>query len=151
MVEFHGEAAGSVDQDELARFARLGDAWWDPNGPQRALHQMQPHARALFKLFCAHFPDGTKPRDRKAEKPLRGLRVMDLGCGGGLLSKSLAVLGAQVTGADPSDENIAAARRHAAVGDLRSTTGRRRSRRSAVPAKPSTPCSPWKCWSMSPM
>ncbi len=119
MVEFHGEAAGSVDQDELARFARLGDAWWDPNGPQRALHQINP-TRVLYlrNLFCAHFPDGTKPRDRKAEKPLRGLRVMDLGCGGGLLSESLAVLGAQVTGADPSDENIAAARRHAAVGDL---------------------------------
>ncbi|MGO8737670.1 bifunctional 2-polyprenyl-6-hydroxyphenol methylase/3-demethylubiquinol 3-O-methyltransferase UbiG [Rhodoblastus sp.] len=119
MAEFHGEAAGSVDRDELARFARLGDDWWDPNGPQRALHKLNP-TRVLYlrNLFCAHFPDGTKPRDRKAEKPLAGLRIVDLGCGGGLLSESLAALGAQVTGADPAEENIAAARRHAGAGGL---------------------------------
>ncbi len=119
MTEFHGGTAGSVDRDELARFARLGDDWWDPNGPQRALHKLNPtRVHYLRNLFCAHFPDGTNPRDRKAEKPLKELRVADLGCGGGLLSESLAALGARVTGADPAEENIAAARRHAAAGGL---------------------------------
>ncbi|MCI4678533.1 bifunctional 2-polyprenyl-6-hydroxyphenol methylase/3-demethylubiquinol 3-O-methyltransferase UbiG [Rhodoblastus acidophilus] len=115
MTEFHGEAAGSVDRDELARFAKLGDAWWDPKGPQRALHKLNPtRVRYLRNLCCGHFADGSHPRHRGADKPLKGLRIVDLGCGGGLLSESLAALGATVTGVDPSEENIAAARRHAA-------------------------------------
>ena len=72
----------------------------------------------LRNLFCGHFPDGRKPRDRNSAKPLAGLRIVDLGCGGGLLSEPLAALGASVSGIDPSEENIAAARRHAAIAGL---------------------------------
>jgi 2-polyprenyl-6-hydroxyphenyl methylase/3-demethylubiquinone-9 3-methyltransferase len=127
MTENPERGQGSVDRDELARFARLGDAWWDDQGPQRALHQFNPVRIAYLRnLMCSHFPDGEKPRDRRAEKPLSGLRIVDLGCGGGLLSEPLAALGAQVTGVDPADENIAAARRHAAIAgievDYRPTT-----------------------------
>jgi 2-polyprenyl-6-hydroxyphenyl methylase/3-demethylubiquinone-9 3-methyltransferase len=127
MAENATAAGTSVDAQELARFARLGDRWWDARGPQRALHRLNPvRIKYLRNLFCGHFPDGTKPRDRKAEKPLAGLRIADLGCGGGLLSEPLALLGAQITGIDPAEENIAVARRHAEAGglsiDYRSTT-----------------------------
>ncbi|WP_298421886.1 bifunctional 2-polyprenyl-6-hydroxyphenol methylase/3-demethylubiquinol 3-O-methyltransferase UbiG [Rhodoblastus sp.] len=116
MTEIQGEATGSVDREELARFAKLGDAWWDLEGPQRALHKLNPtRIRYLRNLFCSHFADGDTPRDRRAEKPLKNLRIVDLGCGGGLLAEPLAALGATVTGADPSQENIDAARRHAAI------------------------------------
>lgn len=127
MTEFRSAEAGSVNADELARFAKLGDAWWDLEGPQRALHKLNPiRISYLRNLFCSHFPDGQSPRDRKAEQPLRGLRIVDLGCGGGLLSEPLSALGAKVTGVDPAEENIAAARRHAVIAgqdvDYRATT-----------------------------
>jgi 2-polyprenyl-6-hydroxyphenyl methylase/3-demethylubiquinone-9 3-methyltransferase len=119
MTDFQSEATGSVDREELARFAKLGDSWWDLEGPQRALHKLNPtRIRYLRTLFCSHFVDGDAPRDRKAAKPLKGLRIVDLGCGGGLLSEPLAALGAGVTGADPSPENIEAARRHAAISAI---------------------------------
>lgn len=109
----------SVDPQELARFAKIGDQWWDARGPQRALHRLNPvRIKYLRNLLCAHFPDGANPRNRNAEKPLSGLRLADLGCGGGILSEPLARLGAQVTGIDPSEENIAVARGHAEAGGL---------------------------------
>jgi 2-polyprenyl-6-hydroxyphenyl methylase/3-demethylubiquinone-9 3-methyltransferase len=127
MVEFSAQGGGSVDPEDLARFTKLGDSWWDLAGPQRALHKLNPvRVGYLRNLCCSHFPDGQRPRDRKAEKPLTGLRIVDLGCGGGLLSEPLARLGAKVTGIDPGQENIAAARRHAEAGgleiDYRATT-----------------------------
>jgi 2-polyprenyl-6-hydroxyphenyl methylase/3-demethylubiquinone-9 3-methyltransferase len=119
MSEFSTQGAGSVDAQELARFARLGDSWWDLSGPQRALHKLNPVRVAYLRnLFCSHFPWGSKPRDRKTENPLTGLRIVDLGCGGGLLAEPLAQLGAQVTAVDPAEENILAARRHAEAGGL---------------------------------
>jgi 2-polyprenyl-6-hydroxyphenyl methylase / 3-demethylubiquinone-9 3-methyltransferase len=119
MSESFTQASGSVDAQELARFAKLGDQWWDLAGPQRALHQLNPLRIAYLRnLFCGHFPDGMKPRDRKAEKPLAGLRIVDLGCGGGLLAEPLAQLGAQVTAIDPAEENILVARRHAEKSGL---------------------------------
>jgi 2-polyprenyl-6-hydroxyphenyl methylase / 3-demethylubiquinone-9 3-methyltransferase len=119
MTEIRNAETGSVDAEEVARFARLGDAWWDLEGPQKALHKLNPvRVTYLRNLFCSHFPDGLKPRERDTERPLQGLRIADLGCGGGLLCEPLAALGADVTGIDPADENIAVARRHAAVAKL---------------------------------
>lgn len=119
MSESIKQATDSVDAAELARFAKLGDSWWDLSGPQSALHKLNPvRVGYLRNLFCSHFPDGARPRDRKAEKPLAGLRLVDLGCGGGLLAEPLARLGAQVTAIDPAEENILAARRHAEAGGL---------------------------------
>jgi 2-polyprenyl-6-hydroxyphenyl methylase / 3-demethylubiquinone-9 3-methyltransferase len=119
MSDSFTQAAGSVDAEELARFAKLGDQWWDVAGPQRALHQLNPlRVGYLRNLFCGHFPDEAKPRNRKAERPLAGLRIVDLGCGGGLLAEPLARLGARMTAVDPAEENILAARRHAEAGGL---------------------------------
>jgi 2-polyprenyl-6-hydroxyphenyl methylase/3-demethylubiquinone-9 3-methyltransferase len=119
MSESFKQAAGSVDEAELARFAKLGDSWWDLSGPQSALHKLNPtRVGYLRNLFCSHFPDENRPRDRKAEAPLARLRLVDLGCGGGLLAEPLARLGAQVTAIDPAEENILAARRHAEAGGL---------------------------------
>jgi 2-polyprenyl-6-hydroxyphenyl methylase/3-demethylubiquinone-9 3-methyltransferase len=102
-------AAGTVDQEEIARFSRLAGQWWDPRGPTAVLHKFNPVRLAYIRDHAAaHFG-----RDPKRLDSLAGLRVLDIGCGGGILCEPLARLGASVTGADPSESNIAVARRHA--------------------------------------
>jgi 2-polyprenyl-6-hydroxyphenyl methylase/3-demethylubiquinone-9 3-methyltransferase len=105
--------ATSIDPDEIARFERLASTWWDERGPMRALHAMNPTRLSWIRdEAAAHF--GRDPRGRRL---LERLEVLDIGCGGGLLSEPLARLGATVTGIDPAAENIGVARRHAeAVG-----------------------------------
>jgi 2-polyprenyl-6-hydroxyphenyl methylase/3-demethylubiquinone-9 3-methyltransferase len=103
------QAAGSVDQDEVARFSRLAAQWWDTRGPMAALHKFNPVRLAYIRDRAAeHFG-----RDPVRLDSLAGLRVLDIGCGGGILSEPLARLGAGVVGADPSDSNIAVAKHHA--------------------------------------
>ena len=99
-----------VDDDEVKRFGALAKEWWDPHGKFRPLHQINP-ARIFYvkEKILAH--TGENPR---AAKPLSGLRLLDVGCGGGLTAEPLARLGAAVTGLDPSPETIEAARDHAA-------------------------------------
>ena len=97
----------SIDPAELARFERLGAKWWDPAGPMKPLHRMNPVRldwirRGVERHMSGGGGDG-----------LAGLRVLDIGCGAGLLSEALAMAGARVTGIDPSEGNIAIARRHA--------------------------------------
>lgn len=109
----------SVDAEEVARFAKLGDSWWDPQGPQKGLHQLNPvRVRFLRDLACGHFANGAFPRDRNAAQPLENLNIVDLGCGGGLLAESMAALGAQVTAIDPAVENIGVAKTHAEKSGL---------------------------------
>jgi len=104
----------TLDVDELDRFADLGEAWWDPHGPMRPLHLMQPVRLAWIReRAVAHF--GRDPRTRR---PLEGLRVLDVGCGGGLICEPLARLGARVTGIDPVRRNIEVARAHAQAAGL---------------------------------
>ncbi|MGU3537444.1 bifunctional 2-polyprenyl-6-hydroxyphenol methylase/3-demethylubiquinol 3-O-methyltransferase UbiG [Methylobacterium sp. A54F] len=99
----------SIDRDEVARFDALAATWWDPHGPMRVLHRFNPVRLAYIRdAACAHFG-----RDPRAPFSLDGLSVVDVGCGGGVLSEPLARLGAQVTGLDPAARNIAAARAHA--------------------------------------
>ena len=99
----------SVDPDEIAKFSALDDEWWDPAGSFKPLHKLNP-ARLEFlrDQICAHFG-----RDPKSTRPLAGLRLADIGCGGGLLTEPMARLGADVTGLDASERNIMVARNHA--------------------------------------
>jgi 2-polyprenyl-6-hydroxyphenyl methylase / 3-demethylubiquinone-9 3-methyltransferase len=107
-------SGGTIDQDEVARFSRLAGQWWDPRGPMAALHKFNPVRLAYIRdRSAAHFD-----RDPKRLDGLSGLRVLDIGCGGGILCEPLARLGASVTGADPSESNIAVAQHHAARSGL---------------------------------
>jgi 2-polyprenyl-6-hydroxyphenyl methylase/3-demethylubiquinone-9 3-methyltransferase len=100
---------GTVDRDEVAHFSRLAGQWWDPHGPMAPLHKFNPVRLAYVRdRVAAHFG-----RDPKRLDSLAGLRILDIGCGGGVLSEPLGRLGASVTGIDPSGSNIAVARQHA--------------------------------------
>jgi 2-polyprenyl-6-hydroxyphenyl methylase/3-demethylubiquinone-9 3-methyltransferase len=104
-----GKQASSVDPAELERFSRHADDWWKPHGPMAALHKFNPVRLGYIRdQAAAHFERNPKKLDC-----LKGLRMLDIGCGGGILSEPLARLGAQMVGADPSEANIAAARAHA--------------------------------------
>ncbi|MGA2943998.1 MAG: bifunctional 2-polyprenyl-6-hydroxyphenol methylase/3-demethylubiquinol 3-O-methyltransferase UbiG [Xanthobacteraceae bacterium] len=107
-------ATGTIDQDEVARFSRLSGQWWDPRGPMAPLHKFNPVRLGYIRDRAA----GYFGRDPKRLDSLAGLRILDIGCGGGVLSEPLARLGASVVGADPSDSNIAVAQSHAAQSGL---------------------------------
>jgi 2-polyprenyl-6-hydroxyphenyl methylase / 3-demethylubiquinone-9 3-methyltransferase len=116
------ETRRTVDEDEVARFSRMAGQWWDARGPMAQLHKFNPVRLAYIRdRAAAHFD-----RDAKRLDSLKGLRILDIGCGGGILSEPLARLGASVVGADPSESNIAVAQHHAAQAglaiDYRSTT-----------------------------
>ena len=112
----------TVDPAEVERFSALAAEWWDPRGKMAPLHKFNPVRLGYIRdQAAARFE-----RDPKRLDSLKGLRILDIGCGGGILSEPLARLGANVTGADPSAENIEVAKLHAAEADLaidyRSTT-----------------------------
>jgi 2-polyprenyl-6-hydroxyphenyl methylase / 3-demethylubiquinone-9 3-methyltransferase len=99
----------TLDKDEVARFAKLASAWWDANGPFKPLHRINPTRLTYIRdQLCRKFG-----RDAKAGASLKGLSVLDIGCGGGLVAEPLTRLGAAVTGIDPAPENIEAAKAHA--------------------------------------
>lgn len=99
----------TVDPREVAYYSDLADTWWDPDGPFRPLHALNEfRVEYLRERFAAKFG-----RDAADERPLTGLRVLDVGCGGGILSESMARLGADVTGIDVVEKNIAVANLHA--------------------------------------
>jgi len=109
-----GEAAPSVDPAELAKFTAMAESWWDPHGKFAPLHKLNPTRIAFIRdRIVAHFAG-----ERPAERPLGGLRLLDVGCGGGLLAEPMARLGAAVTGIDAAPRNIAVARLHAARSGL---------------------------------
>jgi 2-polyprenyl-6-hydroxyphenyl methylase/3-demethylubiquinone-9 3-methyltransferase len=104
-----GRSQSTVDDSEVARFARHASDWWDPRGPMAALHKFNPVRLAYIRdQATARFD-----RDPKKLDCLKGLRFLDIGCGGGILSEPLARLGADMVGADPAEENVEAARAHA--------------------------------------
>jgi 2-polyprenyl-6-hydroxyphenyl methylase/3-demethylubiquinone-9 3-methyltransferase len=121
MVNTRARAA-SVDDAEIERFSQLAADWWNPRGPMAALHKFNPVRLAYIRdKAAAHFGHDLKKLDC-----LKGLRILDIGCGGGILSEPLARIGAQVVGADPSQSNIKIAGEHAAASgvavDYRCTT-----------------------------
>ncbi len=101
--------AQTLDPEEVDHFSKIAAQWWDPEGKFRPLHKMNPLRLGYVKAqLCRHFE-----RDAKAKTPLAGLQIVDIGCGGGLLSEPLTRLGAQVTGIDPAERNIQVAQQHA--------------------------------------
>jgi 2-polyprenyl-6-hydroxyphenyl methylase / 3-demethylubiquinone-9 3-methyltransferase len=107
----------TLDPEEVARFARLAGQWWDPNGPFRPLHRITPLRLTYLRDQLAQ----AFARDPKAAASLKGLRILDIGCGGGLVAEPLGRLGADVTGIDPAAENIEAAQGHARGAGLEVT------------------------------
>ncbi len=102
-------AEAGVDPGEIAKFEAMADEWWDPEGKFRPLHRMNP-CRLSYAVAQIAAELG---RDTEAREPFAGLRILDIGCGGGLLSEPMARLGAEVVGADASERNVAVARVHA--------------------------------------
>ena len=106
--------ASSIDPEEIARFSAMAAEWWDPNGKFRPLHRFNPTRLSYIRNeTCRHF--GLDP---KTPRPFESLRILDIGCGGGLLSEPVARLGAIMHGADASEKNIATASVHAAEQGL---------------------------------
>ena len=104
----------SIDADEVAKFSAMAAEWWDPKGKFKPLHKFNPVRLGFIRdTACSHFG-----LDETARKPLEGLRVLDIGCGGGLVSEPMARLGASVTGVDASEANIKTALTHAREGGL---------------------------------
>ncbi|AFL53550.1 2-polyprenyl-6-hydroxyphenyl methylase/3-demethylubiquinone-9 3-methyltransferase [Sinorhizobium fredii] len=103
-------ARTTIDQSEVDRFSAMAAEWWDPTGKFRPLHKFNPVRLAYVRdRVCEQFG-----RDPKSPQPLNGLRLLDIGCGGGLLSEPMARMGADVLGADASEKNIGIAKTHAA-------------------------------------
>ena len=104
----------TVDKIEIEKFSKLAKDWWDPNGKFKTLHRFNPARIAFIKEKLAfHFKC-----DLNNEKPFRGLKILDIGCGGGLLCEPLSDLGAVVTGIDASKNNIEVAKLHSKKMDL---------------------------------
>jgi 2-polyprenyl-6-hydroxyphenyl methylase/3-demethylubiquinone-9 3-methyltransferase len=106
--------ASTIDEAEVARFSALAAEWWDPRGKMAVLHKFNPVRLAYIRdVACKKFGRNAKQLDC-----LKDLRILDIGCGGGILCEPLARLGANVLGADPSEQNIAAAMQHAQQSEL---------------------------------
>ncbi|CAL5044529.1 unnamed protein product [Urochloa decumbens] len=105
-----GPSVTSLNPTEVAKFAAIAETWWDSNGPFKPLHLMNPTRLSFIRsTLCRHFR-----KDPYSSKPLEGLKVIDVGCGGGILSEPLARMGATVTAIDAVDKNIKIASIHAA-------------------------------------
>lgn len=109
MASAASQTGSTIDAAEVARFDAMARTWWDPKGPMAVLHKFNPVRLGFVRdLACERFG-----RDPKSLRSLEGLALVDIGCGGGVLSEPLARLGAEVTGLDPAPTNIAVAQAHA--------------------------------------
>ena len=108
------DTTNTVDPAEIAKFEAMAAEWWNPDGKFKPLHMLNPcRLDYITSQIAAEFG-----RDLKAPSPFAGLRILDIGCGGGLLSEPMARLGATVTGADAAERNIPVAQVHAAQSGL---------------------------------
>ncbi|MEO3414661.1 bifunctional 2-polyprenyl-6-hydroxyphenol methylase/3-demethylubiquinol 3-O-methyltransferase UbiG [Roseovarius sp. CAU 1744] len=107
-------AQTTIDPAEVAKFEAMAAEWWDPNGKFKPLHMLNPcRLDYITSQIAAEFD-----RDLAAPSPFQGLRILDIGCGGGLLSEPMARLGAEVVGADAAEGNLPVARIHAEQSGL---------------------------------
>lgn len=104
----------TVDPAEIEKFQAMAAEWWDENGKFKPLHMLNPCRLGYITQQIA----GEFELDLKKKEPLRGLRILDIGCGGGLLSEPMARLGADVVGADAAERNIPVAQIHAEQSGL---------------------------------
>ena len=108
-------AQSTVDPAEIAKFEAMAAEWWDPHGKFKPLHMLNPCRLDYITSQIA----GEFSRDLAASRPFEGLRILDIGCGGGLLSEPMARLSADVVGADAAERNIPVAQVHAQQSDLK--------------------------------
>lgn len=104
----------TVDPSEVAKFEAMAAEWWDPHGKFKPLHMMNPVRLDYITTQIA----GEFDRDLSQDTPFKGLRILDIGCGGGLLCEPMARLGAEIVGVDAAGGNIPVAQAHAAQSDL---------------------------------
>ena len=104
----------TINKTEIEKFTRLADEWWDPFGKFRPLHKFNPIRIKYIKDFIVNTNS-----IKLNKKPLKNLEILDIGCGGGLLSEPMCKLGANVTGIDASSKNIAIAKLHAKKSNLK--------------------------------
>jgi 2-polyprenyl-6-hydroxyphenyl methylase/3-demethylubiquinone-9 3-methyltransferase len=112
----------TVNPEEIAKFSAMAAQWWDETGPFKPLHRMNPiRIEAIRDQACRHFG-----LDSASLQPLAGKKLVDIGCGGGLIAEPMARMGAEVTGIDASERNIGVASLHAEQSglaiDYRATT-----------------------------
>ena len=104
----------TINKEEIQKFSKLADEWWDVNGKFKPLHMFNPtRIEYILDVTSTHFEI-----DRDKEFPLKNLKILDIGCGGGLISEPMARLGADVTGIDASSKNINVAKSHAKKKNL---------------------------------
>ncbi|PJJ82928.1 3-demethylubiquinone-9 3-methyltransferase [Brevirhabdus pacifica] len=104
----------TIDPSEVAKFEAMAAEWWDPSGKFKPLHMLNPcRLDYITRQIAAEYG-----RDLSVPRPFEGLRILDIGCGGGLLSEPMARLGAEVVGADAAERNIPVAQVHAAQSGL---------------------------------
>ncbi len=104
----------SVNKKEIEKFSNMADEWWDPHGKFKPLHKFNP---IRIKYIRENIIDQFKTRNKV--KPLSGINILDIGCGGGLLSEPMYRLGANITGIDASIKNIKIAKLHAKKNGLK--------------------------------
>lgn len=103
----------TINNLELEKFNKIANEWWDPEGKFKPLHKFNPVRVNYLKInLIKHF------NKKNSDKPLLGLNILDIGCGGGLLSEPISKLGANVTGIDASEKNIAIAKSHLKKSNL---------------------------------
>ena len=98
----------TVNHKEIEKFSKIAEEWWDPNGKFKPLHKFNPSRIQYIKSLI-----GERYKLKNKKKPLIGLNILDIGCGGGLLSEPICRLGANVTAIDASEKNIKIAKLHA--------------------------------------
>ncbi len=104
----------TINKDEIEKFSKLANEWWDIKGKFKPLHMFNPiRIEYILNISCAYFKI-----DKSVQQPLKNLKILDIGCGGGLISEPMCRLGANVTGIDASEKNINVAKLHASKNNL---------------------------------